>query len=80
MDIVIITTTDTWITHVSNREFAGRESGAAARSVRDRIKAEEPIEVHADVSDRRELSRREQMAVFNPGHVVAVMERRMDRR
>jgi hypothetical protein len=79
MDIAIVTTTDTWITHVSNHEFAGCESGAAARSVRDRIKAEEPIEVHADVSDRRELSRRGQMAVFNPGHVVAVMERWTDR-
>jgi hypothetical protein len=80
MEIEIVTTTGTWITRVSNQESAGRESGAAARSVRERIKAEEPIEVRADINEGRALSYLEQVAVFNPGHVVAVIERRTHRR
>jgi hypothetical protein len=79
MEIEIVTTTGTWITHVSNQESAGRESGAAARSVRERIKAEEPIEVRG-INEGRALSWSEQVAVFNPGHVVAVIERRTHRR
>ncbi len=75
MDIEIVTTTNTWITEVSGREFEDREAGAAARSVRERIKAEEAIDVYADHSDERLGSRVARVAVFNPGRVVAVMER-----
>ena len=78
MEIEIVTTTNTWITEVSGREFADREAGAAARSVRERIKAGEAIAVSTD-RDGRLGSREGRVAVFNPGRVVAVIERRTHR-
>lgn len=75
MEIEIHTTSGTWVTYVDDQEFAGRESGAAAGDVRHRIKAGEPIEVSSGAGARRPQARHgEHVAVFNPGHVVAVME------
>jgi hypothetical protein len=74
MDIEIHTTTGSWITYVDDQEFSDQDAGAAARSVGDRIKAGEPIEVTAAASAGRLHARREEhMAIFNPGHVVAVV-------
>jgi hypothetical protein len=76
MEIEIHTTTGMWVMYVDDQEFADQESGAAAASVGDRIKAGEPIEVSAAASAGGPHARRkEHMAVFNPGHVVAVVER-----
>jgi hypothetical protein len=72
MDVEIHTTTGIWITYVHDRELANQESGAAARNVRDRIKAGEPIEVTAATGAGRQGGKH--MAVFNPGHVVTVRE------
>lgn len=75
MEIEIHTITGTWITYVDDQEFADQEPGAAAEDVRHRIKAGEPIDVSAATGARRPHARRgEHMAVFNPGHVVAVLE------
>ncbi len=75
MEIEIHTTTGTWITHVDDQEFADQEAGAAAGDVGDRIKAGEPIEVSPATSAGGPHTRRDKrMAVFNPGHVVAVEE------
>ncbi len=75
MEIEIHTTAGTWITYVDDQEFADREPGAAAGDVRHRIKAGEPIEVNGAVDPSRPHARPgDQMVVFNPGHVVAVVE------
>jgi hypothetical protein len=74
MEIEICTITTTWITRVDDQEFADREQGTAAGSVRERINAGEPIAVYGDVSGSRS-SRVSDMAIFNPGHVVAVVEK-----
>jgi hypothetical protein len=76
MEIEIHTTTGIWITDVDDQQFARQESGAAARSVGDRIKAGEPIEVTrpATSAERPHAHRGQHMALFNPGHVVAVVE------
>jgi hypothetical protein len=77
MEIEIHTTTGTWTTDVDDQEFADQEPGAAAGSVGDRIKAGEAIEVSAATSGSGPRARRDRhMAVFNPGHVVAVEEMR----
>ena len=76
MEIEIHTTTGIWVMYVDDQEFADQESGAAAASVGDRIKAGEAIEVSAATSAGGQHARhKEHMAVFNPGHVVAVVER-----
>lgn len=80
-EVEIHTTTETWITHVDSQQFADRKSGAAAGSVRDRIKAGEPIEVRAeDNGELRHAPRSWNMAVFNPGNLVAVVEKGRPRR
>ena len=81
MDVEIRTTTDIWITRVTNQELVDPGSGAAARSVGDRIKAGEPIEVRAEISgEPAHAARSLHIAVFNPGHVVAVLEKGRPRR
>ena len=75
MEIEIHTTTGTWVTYVDEQEFAGREPGAVAEDVKQRIRAGEPIEVSAAMGARRSQARHgDPLAVFNPGHVVAVVE------
>ncbi len=75
MEIEIHTTSGIWVTYVDDQEFADRDSGAAAEDVRDRIKAGDPIEVSAATGVRRPQARHgDHLAVFNPGHVVAVVE------
>lgn len=75
MEIEIHTTSGTWVTYVDDQELADQEPGAAAEDVRHRIKAGEPIEVSAATGVRRPQARHgDHMAVFNPGHVVAVVE------
>ena len=64
----------TWITLVDDPELEDRKPGAAAEDVRDRIKAGEPIEARAET--RGEPAYQSQVMVFNPGHVVAVVETR----
>jgi hypothetical protein len=81
IEVEIHTITDTWITHVDTKQFADRKSGAAAGRVRDRIKAGEPIEVRAeDDGGQRHAPRSWHMAVFNPGNLVAVVEKGRPRR
>ncbi|HEX5782236.1 MAG TPA: hypothetical protein VFX80_09945 [Solirubrobacteraceae bacterium] len=75
MEIEIHTTTGTWITYVDDQEFADQEPGAAAGDVRHRIKEGKAIDVTAAAGPRRPHARHgDQMVVFNPGHVVAVVE------
>jgi len=73
IEVEIRTITSTWITYVDEQEFKHLEPGAISGTLRDRIKAGEPIEVRESSGGRQQPSRL-QMAVFNPGHVVAVME------
>jgi hypothetical protein len=77
IEVEIRTIIGTWTTPVDDQEFEDRKPGAAAGHVRDRIKAGEPIEVGAE--DRRGLGSQLQVMVFNPGHVVAVVEGRLPR-
>ena len=74
--VEIRTIVGTWITPVDDQQFEDRKPGAAARDVRDRIKAGEPIEARAESEPAHHL----QDVVFNPGHVVAVVEERRPRR
>lgn len=74
IEVEIRTITGTWITFVDEEEFEDREPGAISGNLRDRIKAGEPIEVRAESSGGRQHPSRSHMAVFNPGHVVAVVE------
>ena len=73
IEVEIRTITSTWITYVDEQEFKDREPGAISGNL-DRIKAGEPIEVREESSGGRPQLSRLQMAVFNPGHVVAVIE------
>ena len=57
-----------------DQEFEDREPGAISGNLRDRIKAGEAIKVRAESSGGRQQPSRSHMAVFNPGHVVAVIE------
>ena len=74
IEVEIRTITGTWITFVDEEEFEDREPGAISGKLRDRIKAGEPIQVRAESSGGRQQPSRSRMAVFNPGHVVAVIE------
>ncbi len=74
IEVEIRTITGTWITYVDEQEFEDREPGAISGKLRDRIKAGEPIQVRAESSGGRLQPSRSHMAVFNPGHVVAVIE------
>ena len=74
IEVEIRTITSTWITYVDEQEFKDRQPGAISGNLRDRIKAGEPIEVREESSGGRPQPSRLQMAVFNPGHVVAVIE------
>jgi hypothetical protein len=74
--VEIRTVVGTWITPVDDQQFEDRKPGAAAGDVRDRIKAGEPIEARAESEPTHHL----QDVVFNPGHVVAVVEGRRPRR
>ena len=78
MEVEICTITSTWVTNVDDQEFADRAPGSAAVSVRTRINAGEPIEVKPDAGGPPH-ARAQQMAIFNPGHVVAVVERSLRR-
>jgi len=77
MEIEIVTLTATWFTVIDDQEFADRELGDAARTVRERIQSGKSIDVTEESSgtQRRQASVR-RMAVFNPAHVVAVVETR----
>lgn len=77
MEVEIRTVTGIWVTEVDGREFATEPPGAAARSVSTRIQAGEPIEVSEVARDDgpHPLKGRH-MALFNPGHVVSVVETR----
>ena len=74
IEVEIRTITGSWITYVDEQEFKDREPGAISGTLRDRIKAGEPIQVRAESSGGRQQPSGFHMAVFNPGHVVAVME------
>jgi hypothetical protein len=74
IQVEIRTIIGTWITPVDDQRFEDRKPGAAAGDVRDRIKAGEPIEARAE--SRGEPAYPLQVMVFNPGHVVAVVEAR----
>jgi hypothetical protein len=74
--VEIRTIVGTWITPVDVQQFEDQKPGAAAGDVRDRIKAGEPIEARAEGEPTHHL----QDVVFNPGHVVAVVEGRRPRR
>jgi hypothetical protein len=78
IEVEIRTIVGTWITPVDDQELEDRNPGAAAGDVRDRIKAGEPIEARPE--SRGEPDYRLQDVVFNPGHVVAVVEGRRPRR
>ena len=77
MEIEIVTITATWLTHLDDHEFAEAESGDAARSVRGRIQSGKSIDLTEESagSQWRQASTR-RTAVFNPAHVVAVVETR----
>jgi hypothetical protein len=75
IEVEIRTIIGTWITPVDDQELEDRKPGAAAGDVRDRIKAGEPIDARPEAG-RGEPAYRSQMVVFNPGHVVAVVEGR----
>ena len=74
IEVEIRTITGTWIASVDEQEFMDREPGAISGNLRDRIKAGEPIKVRAESSGGQQQPSRFHMAVFNPGHVVAVTE------
>ena len=72
IEVEIRTIIGTWITPVDDQELEDRKPGAAAGAVRDRIKAGEPIEARPE--SRGKPYYQLQDVVFNPGHVVAVVE------
>jgi len=76
MDVEIRTVAGSWLARVDVREIE-REPGAAAQQIRRRIQRGEavavtPLDGEADVSTLGRTSMRP--AIFNPGHVVAVVE------
>ena len=76
MDVEIRTTTGTWIAQVDDRELAESAAGAAAAVVRDQIQGGVAIEVRPEGDSAQRLTARPtHLVVFNPGHVVAVLER-----
>jgi hypothetical protein len=60
MDVEIRTTAGVWILEVDDREFSDAGDGAVAAHVREEIQNGKPL--------------RAPVVVFNPGHVVAVVE------
>ena len=74
IEVEIRTIIGTWITPVDDQELEDRKPGAAAGAVRDRIKAGEPIEARARLDGPGKANSWLQDVVFNPGHVVAVVE------
>ncbi len=76
MDVVIRTTTDTWVTRVEVDDDA--TPGSGAERVSNAIRSGQVVEVRPAeaTADPRSAQRAPaQLAVFNPAHVVAVTER-----
>jgi hypothetical protein len=75
MDVEIRTTAGVWILEVDDREFSDAGDGAVAAHVREEIQNGKPLRARpAPEGAQLTPPRGSPVVVFNPGHVVAVVE------